>query len=74
VLWCLRHGSAQLQFKELDQSLKSLGGRLGKIREVDVAVRDAKQFGLSRSGFTGRKKSAQKKLRKWINREERSEL
>ena len=39
-----------------------------------MAVRDAKQFGLSRSGFTGRKKAAQKKLRKWITRDERSEL
>lgn len=35
-----------------------------------MAVRDAKQFGLSRSDFTGRKKFAQKKLKKWMNGEE----
>ena len=44
VLWCSHHSSANLHFKKLNERLRKLGRALGRVRELDVAIKDANHY------------------------------
>lgn len=67
TLWVLRHSSAHFGIKRLNRSLKSLGNRLGKVRELDVAIKDAKKYRIDSSNLEVERNRAQKQLRKVLN-------
>ena len=64
ALWVIRHSSVPSRFGKLESLLNSLGKDLGKVRELDVAFRDADHFKMKRSSLNGQRKSARKRLRK----------
>jgi CHAD domain-containing protein len=64
ALWLIRRSSASTRFGKLESLLKALGRNLGKVRELDVALRDADHFRMGPSSLRNRRKSARKGLRK----------
>ena len=74
ALWVLRHSSADGHFKKLDRDLRSLGKALGKIPELDVAIQDARNYGINTGRLLARRKIAQRKLWKLIDRDQRKNV
>lgn len=73
-LWLLRYSSADIHVKKLDRELRLLAKALGKVRELDVAILDAKQYDVHSSQLRAQLKTAQKKLRKLLKKEQRDRL
>lgn len=66
TLWCLKHSTAHLRFKKLSHHLNKLEKALGKVRELDVAIKDAKSYEIDSSTMKLLRKRCQKKLGKLI--------
>ena len=74
ALWVLRHCSSHIRFKGLNKELQRLGDALGRIRELDVAILDAKRFGFDSSTLVAGRKEAHHRLRHLIHRDQKNEL
>jgi CHAD domain-containing protein len=74
ALWILKDKSNEIQYKKLSQNLQRIGKALGKVRELDVAIQDADDYGIDSSQLTARRDTSRKKLRKKINRKQRQNL
>lgn len=66
ALWLLKNSSAQVHIKSLDSELRKLTNALGKVRDLDVAILDAKKFGVEIDRLRTERKAAQKKLRNLV--------
>lgn len=73
-LWLLRYSSSDIRIKELDSKLRALAKALGKVRELDVAILDAKQYDVDSAQLKAHLKTAQKKLRKLLKKKKRDRL
>ncbi len=67
ALWILLNSSEEKVFKTFDHRLEKLGHRLGRVRELDVALQDANHFHLKSSALKRLRKKAQKKMRQHLN-------
>lgn len=74
ALWVLRNSSNSVHFKKLNHDLRKLGKVLGEVRELDVAIQDANDYGIDSIKLTSRRKTKQTKLQKLINRNQRHNL
>ena len=74
TLWVLRHSSARLKLNTLDSDLKNVGRHLGKVRELDVAIKDAKRMNIDTADLRTRRKKAKSKLHPVLNEENRKKL
>lgn len=68
ALWILERGSVRIRAKKLSQRLHALGRALGKVRELDVAIEDAKTYGLDPSGLKVLRKTERRRLQKTLRR------
>lgn len=66
VLWVLRHSSPSLCFDGLDNHLRNLGRMLGSVRELDMAIKDAKKFKLDPSDLKSARKVKLKLLHRYL--------
>lgn len=66
ALWILERGSVRIRSKKLSRRLHALGRALGKVRELDVAVEDAKTYGLDPSGLKALRKTERRRLQKTL--------
>lgn len=62
VLWLVKHGVPHLSFETLNSDLRKLSQALGFVRELDVAIQDAKEFRLQTKKLKKRRRSARKNL------------
>ena len=74
ALWCSRHSSAPLHFRKLNRRLRKLGNALGQVRELDVAIVDAKHYGIGVSQLMDKRKKFQKSLKKLIDHQHTEKL
>jgi len=63
AVWLLRQSPRGPHFEKLMRELASLGGALGKVRELDVAIKDAGRYGIGCAGLRTRREKAKDKLR-----------
>lgn len=57
-VWIARRDEEMPRFRNLSEALRNLGGCLGRLRQLDVAIGDAKFYRLSVSGLKVRRKKA----------------
>jgi CHAD domain-containing protein len=74
VVWILKNCPENLRFKKLHHELHGLGRSLGGVRELDVAIADAKSYGINCTGLKSKRKTAQKKLHTKLGRGSRDKL
>lgn len=74
AFWVLKNSSEHLRFKKLDRRLHKLEETLGKVREIDVAIRDANHYKIKSSQLIPNKMHAVKKLKKLVSSDSRKEL
>jgi CHAD domain-containing protein len=74
TFWCLKHSTTHLRFKKLSRHLHKLEQALGRVRELDVAIEDAKSYEIDSSSMKLRRKLYQKKLRKLISKKKMETL
>lgn len=63
----LIHSSGKSRFKKLDRELRQLQSLLGACRELDVAIRDAKEFGIDFKHIKSVRKKRVQKLQKKLS-------
>lgn len=68
VLWLIEHGSSHLSFRKLKANLRNLGHALGRLREIDVAIQDAKKYHLRVTRLKNKRQAARKSLRGTLGR------
>lgn len=68
ALWLVEHGSPRLSFRKLQAELRGLGRSLGQVRELDVAIQDAKKYRVK----TKRLKKARRVVRRSLVRKSNS--
>ena len=73
-LWVLRHCPDTFHGRFLDKKLKRLGRALGRVRELDVAILDAKRFYIDTQALKTRRTKAQENVRKLTNQRHRKIL
>ena len=64
ILWLTEHGTPSLSFDKLKVKLRSVGRTLGRLREIDVALEDAKKYHLKTNSLKKRRQLARKELKK----------
>lgn len=74
VLWILRHSSPQLSFEKLDRRLRKLGQALGAVRELDMAMKDAKKYNLDPAALKSKRKLKVKSLHWHLEEKRRRKL
>src|SRR5262245_27843098 len=69
ALWTLRHGAPQKAsplFRDAEKQLKKLGTRLGDLRQLDVAHKDALKYGLGQSTIKQKRRKARRELYRFL--------
>ena len=74
VIWLSEHGDPKLSFKKLSSSLRRLSRSLGEIRQLDVAVKDAKTYKLTIANLNCRFQPIKKRLHNEIDRKHRIKI
>lgn len=74
VLWLLKNSSAKIFVKGLDTELRKVAKSLGTVRDLDVAILAAKNFGVEYECLLKERKAHQKKLRGLITLKRRKRL
>ena len=74
TLWVLRHSSAHLKLNALDSDLKNAGRHLGKVRELDVALKDAQRMNIDIVHLRSRRKKSRLKLHSALKIKNRNSL
>jgi CHAD domain-containing protein len=68
ALWVLKNSGEKLRFKKLSRELKALVDALGKVRSLDVAIADAKQFGIDFNKLASKQNVARRTLHGRLSR------
>ena len=74
VFWILKNCPEKVRFKKLSHELRGLGRSLGGVRELDVAIADAKNYGIDCLSLKSKRKTAQKKLHSKLGRGHRAKM
>lgn len=74
ALWVLRKSSPEPRVKSLNRRLRKMGKALGAVRELDVAIKDAKAYGLDPAPLKARRSAERKRLRRALMGEKTKEL
>jgi CHAD domain-containing protein len=62
AFWVLKNCAGKFRFRKLTDELEDLVGTLGEVRALDVAVKDAKKFGIDSAGLESSQEVCRRKL------------
>ncbi len=74
IVWVLQLSTNLKHIKKFKHELQAVAKMLGHVRELDVAILDAKQYGINSSVLIKKRKTNAKKLQMHINRNHRKHL
>lgn len=74
TLWLLKKSSAHLRFENLDLDLYRLGKALGSVRELDVAILDAFEYGIDHKKLVDHRKVSKIRLKKQVDKLHRRKI
>jgi CHAD domain-containing protein len=74
VFWILKQSDSSLHFKKLRRDLHELEKSLGRVRELDVAMSDADNYGIKSGRLKDQRKIARRKLLKLVKSAPRKKL
>jgi CHAD domain-containing protein len=74
VLWILERSLPGVQAQKLDKHLRKFGKLLGSIRELDVAIKDSKKYGLDASALESKRKRRRRAALQYMNKHRRRRL
>lgn len=74
LLWLIKNSTSKISVKRLDHKLDKLGEKVGKVRELQVAIDDAKNYGIKTAELKKRKRKPQKKLANELQKKEIKKL
>src|SRR5690348_12411410 len=74
TLWVLRHSSPVLTYDRLNHRLRKLSHVLGSVRELDMAIKDAKKFNLDPTELKSKRKARINVLRRHLKKKRLQKL
>jgi CHAD domain-containing protein len=74
VLWLLKTDPDIINFRKLSRSLRQLVKKLGKLRELDVAIQDSATYGLTIKHLEKRRRKSGRDMQRYLVVRRRSKL
>jgi CHAD domain-containing protein len=74
VLWIARCGQKIHGLKKINRRLRKLNRKLGRVRELDVAISDAHDFHIDDRKLKKRRKKLRKKIAHFVSRKDRDRI